>query len=123
MKYSIPDKREMTKSEIEFLIYLFGKEKPEWIHLIDTLKVIARCSCGKCPTIIFGKSFDSEVQKGDLKIDYTGKSKNGDMIGVSVFGTDQMPTELEFYSIDGKSDVTEMPSLETLKSLAENLTK
>lgn len=45
MKHSIPDKRELTKSEIEFLTYLFGKEKSEWINLIGNLKVIARCSC------------------------------------------------------------------------------
>tara|TARA_B100000809_G_C15078440_1_gene508750 strand:+ start:282 stop:386 length:105 start_codon:yes stop_codon:yes gene_type:complete len=34
MKYSIPDKRELT--EIEFLNYLFGKEKSEWTDLIKT---------------------------------------------------------------------------------------
>ena len=34
-----------------------------------------------------------------------------------------MPTELEFYSIDGKSDITEMPKIETLKSITENLTE
>lgn len=26
MKHSIPDKRELTKTEIEFLTYLFGKK-------------------------------------------------------------------------------------------------
>ncbi len=117
MKYSIPDKRELTKSEIEFLTYLFGKEKSEWTNLIGNLKVIARCGCGKCLTIMFGKTFDSEIQKGNLIIDYTGKGKNGELIGISVFGTDQMPTELEFYSIDGESGITEMPETDTLKSL------
>ena len=111
MKYSIPDKRELTKSEIEFLTYLFGKEKTEWTKLIGNLKVIARCGCGKCPTIMFGKTFNSKIQKGNLIIDYTGKGKNGELVGISLFGTDQMPTELEFYSIDGKSDIHELPSL------------
>ncbi|WP_339918468.1 hypothetical protein [Yeosuana marina] len=111
MKYSIPDKRELTKSEIEFLTYLFGKEKSESINLIGNLKVIARCCCGKCPTIMFGKTFDSEIQKGNLMIDYTGKGKNGELVGISLFGTDQMTTELEFYSIDGKSDINELPIL------------
>ncbi|BAO76417.1 hypothetical protein [Winogradskyella sp. PG-2] len=123
MKYSIPDKRELTESEIEFLTYLFGKEKSEWTNLIGNLKVIARCGCGNCPTIIFGKTFDSEIQKGNLIIDYAGKSKNGELIGISVFGTDQMPTELEFYSIDGESEIIEMPKIETLKSITENLTE
>jgi hypothetical protein len=123
MKYSIPDKRELTKPETEFLTYLFGKEKPEWNNLIGNLKVIARCGCGKCPTIIIGKTFDSEIKKGNLIIDYAGKGKNGELIGISVFGTDQMPTELEFYSIDGESEITEMPKIETLKSITENLTE
>ena len=47
MKYSIPNKRELTKPEIEFLTYLFEKEKPEWTNLIENLKIIARCGCGK----------------------------------------------------------------------------
>ena len=111
MKYSIPDKRELTKSEIEFLTYLFGKEKPEWTNLIGNLKVVAKCGCGKCPTIIFGKTMDSENQKESLIVDFIGKSKNDELIGISVFGTEQMPTELEFYSIDGKSDIIELPRL------------
>ena len=115
MKYSIPDKRELTKSEIEFLTYLFGKEKSEWTNLIGNLKVIARCGCGKCPTIIFGKTFESKIQKGNLIIDYAGKGENGELIGISVFGTHQMPTELEFYSIDGESEITEMPKIITLE--------
>jgi hypothetical protein len=123
MKYSIPDKRKLTKSEIEFLTYLFGKEKTEWTNLIENLKVIARCGCGKCPTIIFGKTFDSEIQKGNLLIDYAGKGKNGDLIGISVFGNDEMPTELEFYSIEGESEIIEIPKIETLKSITENLTE
>lgn len=117
MKYNIPDKRELTNSEIEFLTYLFKKEKSEWINLISNLKVIARCGCDNCPTILFGKTFDSEIQKGNLIIDYFGKDKNGKLIGISVFGTNQMPTELEFYSIDGKTKFIEIPKIETLKSI------
>lgn len=115
MKYSIPYKRELSTSEIELLTYLFEKEKSEWTNLIGNLKIIARCGCGKCPTIIFGKTFDSEIKKGNLVIDYAGKGKNGELIGISVFGTDQMPTELEFYSIDGESDILEIPRIETLE--------
>jgi hypothetical protein len=120
MKYSIPDKRVLTESEIEFLTYLFEKEKTEWTNLIRNLKIIARCGCGNCPTIIFGKTFDSEIQKGNLIIDYAGNGKNGELIGISVYGTEQMPTELEFWSIDGKSKIIEIPKIETLKSATEN---
>lgn len=122
MKYSIPDKRELTKSEIEFLTCLIRKEKLEWVNLIGDLKVIARCGCGKCPTIMFGKSFDSKIQKGNLIIDYVGKDRNGELIGISVFGTDQMPTELEFYSINGELEISEIPIIETLIPMNENIT-
>ena len=120
MKYSIPDKRELTKSEIEFLTYLFGKEKSEWTNLIGNLKIIARCGCGKFPTVMFGKTLQSEIKKGNLIIDYVGKGKNGEFIGISVFGNNKMPTELEFYSIDGESEITEIPKIETLEKAKYN---
>ena len=34
-----------------------------------------------------------------------------------------MPTELEFYSIEGESEIIQMPKIETLKSMNENLTE
>lgn len=114
MKYSIPEKRELTQTEKEFLTYLFEKEKPEWKNIISNLKIIGRCGCGKCPTIIFGKTLNSKIQKGNLIIDYKGKGNRNELIGISLFGTEKMPTELEFYSIDGKSNVTEIPKIETL---------
>jgi hypothetical protein len=60
---------------------------------------------------MFGKTFDSEIEKGSLIIDYVGKSKYEELIGISVFGTKQMSTELELYSINGKSDIIELPSI------------
>ena len=51
------------------------------------------------------------------------KGKNRELIGISVFGTDQMLTECEFYSIDGESEITEIPKIETLKFITENLTE
>ena len=115
MEYSISDKRELTKTEIEFLTFIFEKENSEWIDLIPNLKVIARCGCGNCPTIMFGESFDSEIQRGKLMIDYVGKSNNEKLIGIMIFGTQEMPKELEFYSIDGETEFIELPKIETLK--------
>ena len=69
---------------------------------------------------MFGKNFDSKVQENEnLQIDYIGKGKNGELIGISLFGTEKIPTELEFYSIDGKSEIIEIPKIETLKNLKE----
>ena len=118
MNYSISEKRELTQVEKKFLNYLFVNEKPEWSILTKKLKVIAKCGCGKCPTIMFGESFESKVKENEkLVIDYTGKGKNGELIGISLFVTDKMPTELEFYSIDGKAEILEIPNIESLKSM------
>lgn len=114
MKYSIPNKRELTTEEIKLLTILFEKEKPEWNKLISRLKVIARCGCGNCPTIIFGDSFEAEIQKGELIIDYKGIDQNNKLVGISVFGNKNIPTELEFYSIDGGSELNYFPILNKL---------
>ena len=117
MEYSIPNRRELTKEEIKLLTILFEKEKPEWNELISRLKVIARCGCGKCPTIIFGNSFEAEIQKGELIIDYKGIDQNDKLIGVSVSGNENIPTELEFYSIDGGSEINYFPILDKITPL------
>lgn len=109
MEYSIPHKRELRKEEVELLSFLFKREKPEWLEIIDQLKVIARCACGECPTIMFGKSYDSNVQHGKLIIDYQGYDEKDRLIGVSVLGTDKEPTELEFWSMDSKWDQKGFP--------------
>ena len=117
MKYSIPDKRELSETEKEFLTFIFNSEKPEWIGLIDILKVIARCGCGECPSIIFGENYNSDYQNGKLIIDLQAEGLKGEKIGISVFGTDEMPTELEFYSIDGENEFKEIPAIKTFKRI------
>lgn len=94
MKYSISEKRELNLREIEILSYLFENDRPRWLPLLPDLKVIARCGCGVCPTILLGHTFNSEVQNGCLMIDYQGKDTIGNLIGVSLFGTDKEPTQL-----------------------------
>ncbi|MDO6739437.1 hypothetical protein [Wenyingzhuangia sp. 2_MG-2023] len=117
MEYSISHKRELTKYEIEFLTYLFENSKPEWVSLIPNLKVVARCGCGNCPIIIF----DTSIEKKNLIIDFTGKSTKDELIGISVFGNEEKPLELEFWSIDGKAKhITEIPKIETLKPTSYN---
>ena len=115
MEYSITHKRELNEKEKEILHFLFLNEKPEWLNLIDKLKIIARCGCGKCPTVLFGFSFGDMAKTNEsLLIDFDGKDKYGNLVGVSLFGNNEMPTELEFYSIDGQAEVTEMPLIESL---------
>lgn len=118
MKYSIPHKRELNDEEKVLLHFLFTREKPEWLDLINKLKVIARCGCEKCPSVLFGTSFDDEIKPNQpLLIDYVGTGINGESIGVAVFGNDILPTELEFWSIDGQENIEVIPSIESLKPM------
>jgi hypothetical protein len=41
---------------------LFRKEK-RMAELIDKLKIIARCDCGKYPKVLLGFSFGDDVKK------------------------------------------------------------
>ncbi len=118
MEYCIPDKRELRKEEKELLIFLLEKELPELKKNIDNLKVIGKCGCGKCPTILFGLSFeDSPIKNATLVIDYQGKGINGELIGTSLFSSGGIPTELEFYSLDGMNEIIGLPLLETVTPL------
>ncbi|MFT5619024.1 MAG: hypothetical protein ACI85I_002261 [Arenicella sp.] len=116
MEYSVPEKRELSESEVNLLRYLFEKEKPEWINLIDSLKVIGRCGCGKCPTIMFGENYNSDVLANQkLLTDYIGKYEENNLIGILLFGNSQIPTELEFYSIDSKTELIEISKIHSIK--------
>lgn len=109
MEYQISYKRELNCKEKGLLKFLFQREKKDWVPLIDNLKVIARCGCGNCPTIIFGKSFEDKISKGYLLIDYYVKTKNQGIVGIGLFGNDEIPTQLELYSVDGLFEINEIP--------------
>ena len=85
------------------LTFLLEHEAPDRIAQIDSLKVIAKCGCGGCPTVLFGPSFDTAPVTHDHYIlaDYSGTTSVGGLVGVVLWANDQTLTELEGYSIDG----------------------
>ncbi|AZQ63808.1 hypothetical protein EI427_16715 [Flammeovirga pectinis] len=117
MKYSIPIKRKLKNEEYKLLEYLFKKEKKDFLDILPEIVVIGRCGCGKCPTIQFGLNYESDLIHGKNIIDYYGLSKNGNLIGVSILGNEYQPSELEFWSIDGVEEITEIPDITTLKPM------
>lgn len=60
--------------------------------------------------------YDTFINPKSNVADYE-ELENGELIGISAFGTKQMPTQLEFYSIDEESEISEMPKIKTLKSI------
>lgn len=81
------------------------------------MKVIARCGCGKCPTILFGQNLDSPITQGTLVRDYQGLDAQNNLIGITLFANSTFPTQLEFYSIDGNTEILKFPLLQSLKPI------
>ncbi|ANI90305.1 hypothetical protein A9P82_13990 [Arachidicoccus ginsenosidimutans] len=120
MKYAIEYKRELNQNEVEIIKFLLEKEKTELLSNINNLKVIGRCGCGNCPTIMLGNSFNDTIRTNQPIIaDYYGKDKNGYVNGVILYGNNEI-SELEFYSMDGKAEKVEIPIIDTLKKIKSN---
>jgi hypothetical protein len=114
--YCIPDKRDLTAIESALLDYLL-KQVDSVTVKSDELKVVARCGCGECPTILFGKSMDDEpITSTDSRavMDWSGRAENGTLIGLGLSTSDGMPTELEAWSVDG-GDVETWPRIEAIQ--------
>ncbi|KXX66945.1 hypothetical protein AVL50_29665 [Flammeovirga sp. SJP92] len=117
MKYSIPIKRKLKDEEYKLLEHLLKTERKEFLNILPELVVIGRCGCGNCPTIQLGLNYESDIIHGKIIIDYYGLSKKGNLIGVSILGNEYQPSELEFWSIDGVEEITEIPDIKTLKPM------
>ena len=97
----------MSQEERAVLAYLLQLEAPERLPQMESLKVIAKCGGGGCPTVLFGNSFDAApvTRNHYILADYAGKNSSGGLIGVMVWANDSDITELEGYSIDGSEPV------------------
>ncbi|WP_448569607.1 hypothetical protein [Thalassotalea ganghwensis] len=116
--YSIEHKRDLNNIEVKLLQYLLSNSGlDEYLKSIAKLKVIARCGCGKCPTVMFGESFDSNPIENSYDLTkYVGTANNGTKVGVSLMGTDSQLTELEAWSCcGGKFD--SWPDIDTLECI------
>jgi hypothetical protein len=116
--YCIPDRRELTPEESGLLHFLFA-------HLnsigtpVDALKVVARCGCGACPTILLGTSTEDEPitsKHSSVVGEWQGRAADGRLVGILLFAKDGVPTELEACSIEGK-DVQSWPPLDGIKPM------
>ncbi len=102
--YCIPDRRELTAAELRLLERL-AVDSPELKNHIGRLKVVARCGCGQCPTILFGNSLEDEPitsQRSLPVADWMGRAENGRLVGIGLFALDGRPVELEAWSPGGE---------------------
>jgi len=118
MEYCIPHRRELTEEERELLRFLLADDSVHALQ-IDRLKVVARCGCGQCPTVLFGESLDEEpltasgATTGDIVADYYGLAKNGTTVGVTLHERDGKVAELEA-SVAFDGEIEGWPSIESL---------
>ena len=112
----IPDKRDLTRTEFALLDFLIGQAEEISVSAKE-LKVVARCGCGRCPTILFGRSLDDEPitsKDADERMDWSGRAENGTLVGIGMFSKGGMPTELEAWSVDG-GDIEHWPPLDAIQ--------
>ncbi|MDJ0758424.1 MAG: hypothetical protein QNJ19_03455 [Woeseiaceae bacterium] len=114
--YCIPDKRDQTEAELSLLSYLL-KQVDDLAVDGSGLKIVARCGCGRCPTVLFGRSIEDEpITSRDSQplMNCSGRAENGTLVGIGLFMKDGMPTELEAWSVDG-GDVETWPPIDEIR--------
>ncbi len=118
MPYCIPHRRELSPEELSLLRFLLEKEAPNRLLEINLLKVVARCGCGQCPTVLFGLSLDQEPdtsQSFTAVADYMGRNSDNVLVGVMLIDRNGRLSELEAWSPEGE-DIKSWPPLSELKS-------
>ncbi|RMG22221.1 MAG: hypothetical protein D6732_26040 [Methanobacteriota archaeon] len=81
------------------------------------LKIIARCGCGECPTVLFGETFDNHpITHGQEVAHYTGNTSTGKKVGIVLMAVNNHLTELEAYDPTGEG-VKGWPELDTLQKI------
>jgi hypothetical protein len=109
--YAIPHQRPLTPEEKQLIAYLLEREAPSRLGEIDALSVVARCGCGKCPTIMFIE--DTSPLFTEMA-HYLGQDGEGTPVGVVLLERHGRLAELEAWSPAGV-DITALPELSTLK--------
>ena len=118
MEYSVEHKRELTEEEIKLVSFLLTDSgNDSFMEQLTSLRVVARCGCGKCPTVLFAQGFDSPIVKSASDLtQYQGMNKDGEMVGVTLMAIDGKLTELEASSFSG-GDIWSWPPINQLRAV------
>ena len=117
--YSIPLRRELSGEERGLLQYILEREAPDRVSEIAKLKVVGRCGCGQCPTVIFGSSLDADPRAARPFVEianYLGRNSEGVGVGIALLEREGHISELEAWSPEG-ADVAAWPPLSALERI------
>lgn len=109
--YSIPYQRPLSSEERQLITFLLEREAPSRLSEIDSLNIVARCGCGRCPTVLF--SPDTSQPFSEVA-NYVGRDNLGTMVGVALLESDGKLSELEAWSPSGV-DIAAWPVLSSLE--------
>ena len=98
------------------LAFLLSENAPQRLGELEHLAVVARCGCGRCPGVLFGKDASDEpiTQGAKVIADMMTTPTGNGYIGVMLWATTTRITELELCSF-GDFDITELPPISELK--------
>lgn len=112
------DRRELSAEERLLLQFLLAREAPDRLPQLECLKVVARCGCGKCPTVLFGASLDAEpsTRSSDEQevASYRGPNAEGVDVAVSLVARHGQLAELEAWAPVG-GDINLWPPTKNLQ--------
>jgi hypothetical protein len=117
MAYSIPHRRALSGEEIALLRFLLDREAQNRVAELEALTVVARCGCGKCPTILLGDAASAEPVTSGPKTEvasYRGRNAEGVTVGVVLIDRNGKLTELEAWSPEG-NDISSWPPVAALE--------
>ena len=119
-QYSTPEWRELSTEERALLRYLLEREAPHRVREIDDLKIVARCGCGKCPTVMFGRTMTSvpitSKTGGRDVASYRGLNLDGVDVAITLTERQNQLAELEAWAPAG-GDIYRWPPLSSLERM------
>lgn len=117
--YAITLQRDLTETEKALISFLLQQEAPGRLPQLEKIKVVGRCGCGKCPTVLLGLSQQSGPKLGPFKelANYVGKTTTGMVVGVALLEREDELAELEAWSPRG-DDVSQWPDVASLERVS-----
>jgi hypothetical protein len=120
MPYSIAHRRDLSGEEKVLLRFLLDREAPNRVSELESLKIVARCGCGTCPTILFAHGTATEPTTAGPMTEvasYRGLNAEGVTVGVVLIDRGGRLAELESWSPEG-NDITSWPPPSALERFA-----